>query len=586
MTELDSLIKKRDELLLQMLKTQHAINENSGMSQSILEALNSYGLDYYDRTHKIRNEEVALEEQLAKIQAQLEQTQNEIIFNQGQPLGDDILDHKVLMGTYDLVTVNSSVIQYSQAVQKFVDELLEKTEKYQQENSDTLNALAGAGGRLARRYEPVSVLTDEQNQFLKKNEDFFRKHFVVGFDRVKKQLYAIRAQAEAMEDRLEDINDGTNAIVELADLVQEKRVDFSFLAENCTAIVNNAMARLDFLQHHQEYAAFAVTQWEEWASAYAVLRTTTGKGGDHEQEDREFLKEFVQFMDDMGFCKIADIDSATLTELLCRDKGVDGDIFDTKMLFNAMFQFLDSRSVDTDVFFDYLNSDDGLNPEKADSYTFIKTVFTFLHERQATVPKEVCQRFDAQWHKQWTMMVTMLKPVFLKGVKGGLPESAIRQAVSLLGQYRRAVDAFYNEERAAIYERHAEKAYSDVRDMFDGAYALFQKFVAFYEGIQDIVLSLERDDEKLFLLQWPAELWTVPLDNVLSEIAKQNIQEISPKVLAQLAALKQSDWFACRNDQEKARQLLAECNTQYGQLVEKIQSVLPVVKLSDQKSLL
>ena len=91
---------------------------------------------------------------------------------------------------------------------------------------------------------------------------------------VKNKLLAIKKQADDLEDKIDRINDGNNALYELALLEKEERVSFSFLAENTAMILKNAIVKVEYFQKNYDFVKASIEIWENWNEDYKVFKTT------------------------------------------------------------------------------------------------------------------------------------------------------------------------------------------------------------------------------------------------------------------------------------------------------------------------
>lgn len=216
---------------------------------------------------KIYYEKPKLMEQLQALQEEIESLQTVVMLSSE-------FDYTALLAKYDINAIDSSVIKYYQAVQQWVEELLEKLDYYENEKEDVIRDFNIIGLKLGKKYENSDQLTDEENTLLRDRQRYFASRFSLGMNSVKSKLLAVKHQADELEYRIDEIDNGDDAIHQLALLEKEERASFSFIAENTAKIIRNALKKIEFFEENHQYVVWAIEAWEQWTEKYKVFRTT------------------------------------------------------------------------------------------------------------------------------------------------------------------------------------------------------------------------------------------------------------------------------------------------------------------------
>ena len=90
----------------------------------------------------------------------------------------------------------------------------------------------------------------------------------------KRKLISVKEDADNIEYRLDEIDDGDNPIKELGIIENETRASFSLLAENTAKIIKNALKKLEFFEENRSYVIKSIDIWEKWTEDYKVFKTT------------------------------------------------------------------------------------------------------------------------------------------------------------------------------------------------------------------------------------------------------------------------------------------------------------------------
>lgn len=217
--------------------------------------------------YKIYFEKPKLLEQLQKLQAQIDELQTVTL------LSSDF-DYTALLAKYDIDAIDNSIIKYFCAVRKWTDELMDKLGYYETEMDNVIRDFNLISLRLSKKYEESPHLSEEENSLLEERQKYFQKKFSLGMTSVKAKILAVKKQADDLEDRIDEINNGEDAIHQLALLEKEERASFAFLAENTAMIIKSALLKIEYFQDNRQFVMNAIDIWEKWTEGYRVFKTT------------------------------------------------------------------------------------------------------------------------------------------------------------------------------------------------------------------------------------------------------------------------------------------------------------------------
>lgn len=220
-----------------------------------------------------------------KLLAQLQELQTQIKGLQKVTLLSSDFDYTALLAKYDLKAIDASLIKYYQAVQQWCRELMEKVDYYEEQKASVIKDFNLISLKLSRKYEANSNLTEAENILLCDRQRFFQKNFSLGMSSVKTKILAVKKQADALEYRIDEIDEGENSLRELAELEQEKRASFAFLAENTAKIIKNALRKIEYFEANHTFVMNAINIWENWTEGYRVFKTTYKEDMKNDCED-------------------------------------------------------------------------------------------------------------------------------------------------------------------------------------------------------------------------------------------------------------------------------------------------------------
>ncbi len=234
-------------------------------------ATEAYNKIYIEKAN-LQKELQALEPELQKLQE--EQKRLEELAAKEKETLSSTFDYKFLLSKYNMEEIGSSMIQYYEAVQSWINELLQKINDYEKQKEKVILDFNTISLKLSKKYENNSNLTEQENDLLQQRQAFFEKNLSLGMHSVKSKLLAVKKQADDLEQCIDQIDEGQNSIKELALLEKEERINFAFLAENTAKIIKNALRKIEFFEKQHQFVLHAIEIWESWTEDYKILKTT------------------------------------------------------------------------------------------------------------------------------------------------------------------------------------------------------------------------------------------------------------------------------------------------------------------------
>lgn len=216
---------------------------------------------------KVYVEKPALMNELNELQLKIEDLQKVTLLSSE-------FDYTALLAKYDVKAINKSVIKYYQAVQQWTCELIDKLDAYEERKEAVIRDFNLIGLKLSKKYEKNSKLTDEENVLLAERQRYLSNKLSLGMHNIKSKILAVKKQADDLEQRIDEIDDGENSIHELALLEKEERASFEFLAENTGKIIKNALLKIEYFENNRQLVMNIVDIWEKWSEDYRVFKTT------------------------------------------------------------------------------------------------------------------------------------------------------------------------------------------------------------------------------------------------------------------------------------------------------------------------
>ena len=143
-------------------------------------------------------------------------------------------------------------------------------EVYEREKEDTISRFNAITLQLSKKYNDSPDLDNEENDFLRERNEFFRRKLSLEMNTAKSKILAVKRQADEIEYRI----DNTDSITELSAIAREDRAEFPLIAENTARIIRNALLKIEFFEAHRDFVVNAVKILAEWTENYRVFKTS------------------------------------------------------------------------------------------------------------------------------------------------------------------------------------------------------------------------------------------------------------------------------------------------------------------------
>lgn len=215
--------------------------------------------------HKVYIEKPSLIKEFEEIKKKIGSLQNNVALS-------SVFDFSELIGEYDINAINSSVIRYYKAVQKWIDTLVDMLEFFENEKLAFLKNFEEIRDTILNAYEYELEMADDENLLFEKRRNYLQKNADFDIKAVKSRLLSIRKNADDIERNLEDINKGENIIEGLAKLENTDRVSFELLAENTIEIVRNMLVKAEYFEKNKRVLISIINIEKSWADDYKMLK--------------------------------------------------------------------------------------------------------------------------------------------------------------------------------------------------------------------------------------------------------------------------------------------------------------------------
>lgn len=197
-----------------------------------------------------------------------------------------------------------------------------------------------------------------------------------------------------------------------------------------------------------------------------------------------------------------------------------------------------------------------------------------------SIEEEIWTKWYADWQKLRYNIELTIQPLIERGLKN---EFAVEnkekltvpeQIIAELEVYKNNIDKFFLEERKGIYQKFAFQAGGDLQDKFETESSLYKYTYKFQAALQKIIFNCTKAEDRIYILNWASSLLDIQIDEILTFVADNDLQEISKTILEEFAKLKQKNYDVYLTDIEAYSKEMAEREKQYNSLIFKMRKDL------------
>ena len=185
------------------------------------------------------------------------------------------------------------------------------------------------------------------------------------------------------------------------------------------------------------------------------------------------------------------------------------------------------------------------------------------------IEAEIFNKWYADWQKKRFLIEQQFLPLIKFSLKGHLMEgeSTALKVLDYLQTYKNDIDNFYLKERKNIYQKFAFQAGGDLQEKFETESELYKLTEEFQKAFQEIIFSLPKSEERIFLMKWSEPLLNLQIDEILNFVKDNDLQKISQEVLNQFMELRRQNFIAYLSDSKAYSEAVQQRDKEYNSLI-------------------
>ena len=144
----------------------------------------------------------------------------------------------------------------------------------------------------------------------------------------------------------------------------------------------------------------------------------------------------------------------------------------------------------------------------------------------------------------------------------------------MIKEYKEKVDDFYIDERKGIYQKFAFQSGGDLQEKFESESELYKITSLFQEKLQSIIFSIDKVEDRLYLLEWASKISYIQIDEVLDFIKDKELVKIGEDIIKQFMELKRRNYDVYISDAKAYSEELSRREKEYNSLMFKMRKDL------------
>lgn len=158
----------------------------------------------------------------------------------------------------------------------------------------------------------------------------------------------------------------------------------------------------------------------------------------------------------------------------------------------------------------------------------------------------------SSWYESWQSIrfavEGKIQPIIEYGLKSNILTisktdiSIPELLIAALDNYKNSVDNFFMEERKGIYQKFAFQSGGELQDKFESESELYKCTISLQSDLQDIIFNCVNVEDRIFILRWANSLLDIQIDEILSFVADNDLNEISKETISEFSTLKQKNY--------------------------------------------
>lgn len=204
------------------------------------------------------------------------------------------LNYIELIKLYDIEEINTSIIKYYKGIQDWIYDILEYVDSFEVSNNDLIREINEFSFVISKVSSDKYYLSEQETELFNNRINFLKEKFNISIGELKNKLIVFKAEADKIEDEIEEINSGSNILNRLGKLEKEDRASFKFITENTFNILKKALSKVKYLEVNREFVISIIKIENIWNENYKTFKSKFKEDFRKNCEEDSIEKELIE----------------------------------------------------------------------------------------------------------------------------------------------------------------------------------------------------------------------------------------------------------------------------------------------------
>lgn len=204
------------------------------------------------------------------------------------------LNYKEFIKVYDIEEINTSIIKYYEGIQNWIYDLLEYVDSFELSNNDLIREINKISFLVSKVCSDEYYLSEQEAELLNNRINLLKEKFNISIGELKTKLIVFKEEADKIEEKIEEINNGNNILNKLGKLEKEDRASFKFITENTFNMLKKSLFKVEYLEGNMEFVINIIKVENIWNENYKIFKSKLKEDFSNSCEEDSIEKELIE----------------------------------------------------------------------------------------------------------------------------------------------------------------------------------------------------------------------------------------------------------------------------------------------------
>lgn len=209
-------------------------------------------------------------------------------------LGLKELSYIEFIKLYNIEEIDSSIIKYYEGIQNWIYDLLEYVDSFEVSNNDLISEINEFSLLISKAHNDSYSLSEQESELFNNRINLLKGEFSISIGELKNKLIIFKEEADKIEQRINEINSGSNVLSDLGKLEKEERASFKFVTENTFDILIKGLLKVEYIANNREFIINIIKVQNIWNENYKIFKSKSKEDFEKNCEEDSIEKELME----------------------------------------------------------------------------------------------------------------------------------------------------------------------------------------------------------------------------------------------------------------------------------------------------